>query len=500
MSYPLTTVAEKRKQSNYNKFMHKNKYVYVVYLILLFFFFSCGQLGVKISSQEGKKLATSRGKNIKSGPGVNAPNGFLNKKKLIEDISDCNVPKVQIKLNIIKDLINKGLNNKSLEVSLASLLRTINEQDEKGYTLFHHTLKSDEARLASLLRTMNEQGKKSYTLFHHTLKSDEARLASLLRSINEQDKDGYTLFHHTLKSDEARLVSILRTINEQDKKGYTLVQYTLKSDTVNPDTVKTSFFLHLPMLELLLSYKFIDIKAADSGGKTILHWAVSSGNLQVVDLILKFAKSRFLPQDYQAYKDFINMKTKIAQDGSGGCSAIYWAISPISLPTDKLESSLEIFKLLLDISEINGTDNQGYTLGHWAVVQGRNDIFKLLIKYGADFSIQDKKGRTVFHLAIETIKDTMHSNLDLANHLIDQEDSILDQLVSLPPYRQEWDKKDHNGYSPLALLSDELELTLEDIKDWKQEKNKQIQTNKRPHIESTEVENCLRFNKKKRGS
>ncbi|WP_243519245.1 MULTISPECIES: ankyrin repeat domain-containing protein [unclassified Candidatus Cardinium] len=385
--------------------MHKNKYVYIIYLILPFFFFSCSQLGFKASSQEGKKLAASRGKDIKSGPGANAPNGFLNKKKLIEDIVDRNLTKVQIKLNIIKDLINKGLNNKSLEVPLASLLRTINEQDEDGYTLLHYTVK--------------------------------------------------------------------------------------------PDKTETSFVINVPMLTKLLSYKFIDIKATDYEGKTILHWAVASGNLEAVKFILASAQSRLLPQDYT---DFVSMKTKIDQDGSGGCSAIYWAISPISLPTDKLKCSLEIFKLLLDISEINGTDNQGYTLGHWSVVQGRNDIFRLLIKDGADFSIQDKKGRTVFHLAIETIKDTMDSNLHLANHLIDQKDSILDQLVSLPQYRQEWDKKDHNGYSPLKLLSDELDLTLEDIKDWKQDKNKQIQTNKRPHIDSTEVENCLRSNKKKRSS
>ncbi|WP_243018239.1 MULTISPECIES: ankyrin repeat domain-containing protein [Candidatus Cardinium] len=385
--------------------MHKNKYVYIVYLILPFFFFSCSQLGLRYDTKNPNLLkASSTTKKKKTSSKDSPPKLFAQDDTLIKAVRGNRFNEVEFILNFAQDLI-------------------------------------DDPRK----------------------RPPELSKESILNSINNPDKDGYTILHYALDCDAS---------------------------------------ICYQMLALLLECELVDIKAADCEGRTILHWAVSSGNLQVVDLILKFAESRFLSKNYlpQDHKDFINMKTKIAQDGSGGCSAIYWAISPISLPTDKPESSLEIFKLLLDISEINGTDNQGYTLGHWAVVQGRNDIFKLLIKYGADLSIQDKKGRTVFHLAIETIKDTMHSNLDLANHLIDQEDSILDQLVSLPPYRQEWDKKDHNGYSPLALLSDKLKLTLENIKDWKQEKNKKIQTNKRPHIESTEVENCLRLNKKKRGS
>ncbi|WP_243517958.1 MULTISPECIES: ankyrin repeat domain-containing protein [unclassified Candidatus Cardinium] len=304
----------------------------------------------------------------------------------------------------------------------------------------------------------------------------------------------YLINNPAKKSPKLSKESILNSINNPDKDGYTTLHYALDCDAS----------ICYEMLKLLLKCNLVNIKAADCEGRTILHWAVASGNLQAVKLILASAQSRFLPQnylpqDYQDYKDFINMKTKIAKDGSGGCSAIYWAISPISLPTDKLEDSLKIFKLLVDISEINGTDNQGYTLSHWAVVQGCSNILSILIKDGADLSIQDKKGRTVFHLAIETIKDTMDSNLHLANHLIDQKDSIFDQLVSLPQYRQEWDKKDHNGYSPLELL-DKLALTLQDFKDWKREKNKKSQTNKRPHINSTKVENCLRFNKKKRVS
>ena len=72
-----------------------------------------------------------------------------------------------------------------------------------------------------------------------------------------------------------------------------------------------------------------------------------------------------------------------------------------ALHTACTEGSMEITKYLIEKFPylMDTTDSEGYTPLLNSVSRGRIDIFKLLIKHGADSNAKEKHGRTILHLA-----------------------------------------------------------------------------------------------------
>jgi len=62
----------------------------------------------------------------------------------------------------------------------------------------------------------------------------------------------------------------------------------------------------------------------------------------------------------------------------------------------------KVFQILLESgANVNAEDKNGKTVLHFAVVKGQDKFVQLLLERGADVQSQDKNGKTVLHFAVE---------------------------------------------------------------------------------------------------
>ncbi|TSJ80535.1 MAG: ankyrin repeat domain-containing protein [Candidatus Cardinium sp.] len=129
-------------------------------------------------------------------------------------------------------------------------------------------------------------------------------------------------------------------------------------------------------------------------------------------------------------------------------------------------------------------DSQGNTIAHWIVARGRNDMLKVLIEYKVDLNIEGKKGETILHAMI-TAMDYAITKGDslLMQYLYYKKDSILNQLLSLPPSRIDFNKEDQFEYTPLALAL-KLNLYKEIIEKLKEKEEEGLPFKKRKKFKS----------------
>lgn len=266
---------------------------------------------------------------------------------------------------------------------------------------------------------------------------------------NQACRDGKTVLHWAVWSRHLKAVNIilkyfknyrkkfLHFLQQKDNDSFTALHYAVDRDEKGNYTETD-----LKILQTLLEYSGVHIDTQDNNGMTILHWAVANNNLEAVKAILKHAKATM---PYEDYKEFVQKKTFINQQPKeGSCPAIYWAISTGYEEEEEEDiqlfrtTSLKIFNLLLhtvpihDAYGINYQDHQGYTMAHWAVVQGRDDILQVLIKHNADLSLKDNKGYTISKTLTQAIAAAYNrKKWRLIEHLTKRDDSILNQLSSL---------------------------------------------------------------------
>lgn len=83
---------------------------------------------------------------------------------------------------------------------------------------------------------------------------------------------------------------------------------------------------------------------------------------------------------------------------------------------------------------INKPDESGLSLLHWACDRGREDIAKLLIKYGANVNIMDSEGEMPIHYALlneneEILKILLKSGADSSKPNLDGDIPASNQLI-----------------------------------------------------------------------
>jgi len=113
-----------------------------------------------------------------------------------------------------------------------------------------------------------------------------------------------------------------------------------------------------------------DINARDQDGANPLYVAVASGNIPCIRILIKLG-------------------TLITFD------AFLCAV---------LKNDVDIVSLLLKSSPsnlVNETDQYGRTALAWASYKGHAEVMKMLLEYGADMNIKDKKGRMALHYTCE---------------------------------------------------------------------------------------------------
>ncbi len=148
----------------------------------------------------------------------------------------------------------------------------------------------------------------------------------------------------------------------QNKQNKSAVNIAVKQD-------------YYTVVKALLSTNNIEINQTDTEGRTLLHEAVISGNLDIVNELMRYSAN-------------INIVDKHNRN---------ILFDAISYGDDKLISKL----LSTGELNINTIDSDGDTLLHKTEVLTNDNLAKKLLHYGADPTINDKDGQNfLFHTAL----------------------------------------------------------------------------------------------------
>ncbi|CAL1716125.1 unnamed protein product [Somion occarium] len=117
------------------------------------------------------------------------------------------------------------------------------------------------------------------------------------------------------------------------------------------------------------------VNSTDSDGRTPLHWAASSGSLEIV---------RFL----------IDQKAEVDPTDHSGWTPLHIAVSA---------GHEDVVRELLGAgADVKKSNDKGLTALHYAASKSRVDIGKILVARGADINAKDKANQTPLHRAATT--------------------------------------------------------------------------------------------------
>ncbi|KAF3656940.1 putative serine/threonine-protein phosphatase 6 regulatory ankyrin repeat subunit C-like isoform X2 [Capsicum annuum] len=152
-------------------------------------------------------------------------------------------------------------------------------------------------------------------------------------------------------------------INSGDEEGWVPLHSAASSGNVE-------------IVEILLN-RGADVNQKNDGGRTALHYAASKGRAKIAELLISPGAK-------------INAKDKV------GCTPLHRAAST---------GNSELCELLIEEgAEVDEVDKAGETPLMTAVVCGNKEVALLLIRHGANVDIEDKEGYTVLGRASNDLR------------------------------------------------------------------------------------------------
>ncbi len=223
---------------------------------------------------------------------------------------------------------------------------------------------------------------------------------ALLKSgahVNTCDADGNTPLHRAMSENERAILKVLLTsnpdLNVVNKWGEVPLHNATDSEAV-----------------ALLLAKGAHVDAKNSQGETHLHWAASSGDVQIAQLLL----------DAGADKNTVNHEGETALDlaKKGGHADLYKLLQPSNgglvapqisheplkneTPFDKVvrENNIRGVKDFIELKvDLNAAGGSGMTPLYHASLTGATDIVELLILSGANVNEPSENGDIALHVA-----------------------------------------------------------------------------------------------------
>nr|CAB3493161.1 unnamed protein product [Digitaria exilis] len=155
------------------------------------------------------------------------------------------------------------------------------------------------------------------------------------------------------------------------------------------------------------------LNAKDEEGWAPIHSAASTGNAQIIDILLERGADVELTTDagrtalhYAASKGRLNIAEKLIEHGANvnkkdkfGCTPLHRAAST---------GNAELCEFLIEEgAEVDAVDRTGQTPLMHAVVCENQGVALLLIRHGADVDVEDKEGYTVLGRASSSFRPAL---------------------------------------------------------------------------------------------
>ncbi|CAD6214595.1 unnamed protein product [Miscanthus lutarioriparius] len=204
-------------------------------------------------------------------------------------------------------------------------------------------------------------------LFRAAESGDAAAFASLSpASLSLRNEDGRSLLHVVLALAQCGGDAAASVLNAKDEEGWAPIHSAASSGNSQ-------------IIDILLE-RGADVNLVTDGGRTALHYATSKGRLNIAEKLI-------------AHGANVNKKDKF------GCTPLHRAAST---------GNAELCEFLIEEgAEVDAVDKTGQTPLMHAVICENKGVALLLIRHGADVDVEDKEGYTVLGRASNSFRPAL---------------------------------------------------------------------------------------------
>ncbi|XP_034944293.1 putative ankyrin repeat protein RF_0381 [Chelonus insularis] len=306
----------------------------------------------------------------------------------------------------------------------------INFQDLQGNTPLHHAVAYKNSELVQALLECNAdsaiKNNNGDNVLHLASRSGRADnfIQDILDSnvdINAVNSYGDTALHLAIQQNDDNIVKTILTKNPN---------IDMKNNFDNTALHEAVKFKQYHMVDLLLK-NGANVNLQDADGKTVLHSAAKLPkiSIEIVESILNYindidAKDKrgrtalhyaALNTDDRTLKTFLKAKADINIKDSEGNTPLDLIMSRENRCVPCFES-MQVFVNYQ--ADVNAVGNHMRTPLHHACWTKKVEAVKYLIKNGADSSMRDRDGRTVFYYAC-MIKEDIYYDIEGFGNLLD---------------------------------------------------------------------------------
>ncbi|KAK7074366.1 hypothetical protein SK128_009451 [Halocaridina rubra] len=360
---------------------------------------------------------------------------LLNFEKIKQDyIADLLVAKNNIGKTVLHFACHVG-HLEVLKVLLGSGADIL-AKDKDGYTPLHVAIaagKEDivyeliqfgKATKRNTADSINASNNMRKTPLHFAAHTGHLRISEMLLDagavITAKDKDGYTPLHVAIAAEKEDIVRKLMQFIKNRKENL----HSLLNARNKIQKTPLHFAVHtgnMAILKLLLDAG-ANIFAKDADGFTPLHVAIAVEkdavvqellevnkyrNHNITDIINATNKIRKTPLHFAAHTGHIGIFKRLVDAGSNITAKDEDGFTPLHVAANV--GNEKIIQELLETKEynemINAEDNKRRTPLHYAAHMGHSAILISLLNAGADVNAKDKSGNTPLHDAVVAGKD-----------------------------------------------------------------------------------------------